>query len=65
MTNLIFNSTQPRERRRTKLDSGWRHAKVIVLFLMVVTYSVAHAQKGGNTDDVNLRRLSQAVEAIS
>ncbi|HET9789439.1 MAG TPA: hypothetical protein VFP47_20055, partial [Pyrinomonadaceae bacterium] len=63
MTNLIFSSTQLRERRRAKSYSGWRPASVVVL-LIVVTFSVAHAQRG-NTDDVNLRRLSQAVEAIS
>jgi len=64
MTSSIFNSTQHGERRRAKLNSGWIPAKVIVLLLMVATFSVAYAQKG-NTDDVNLRRLSQAVEAIS
>ncbi|HZI86945.1 MAG TPA: tetratricopeptide repeat protein [Pyrinomonadaceae bacterium] len=64
MTNFVFSSTQPRERRRARLTSGRKPANVIVLLLIVGTFSVSHAQKE-NTHDVNLGRLSQAVEAIS
>ena len=50
MTNLIFNSTQPRERRRTKLDSGWETSHRAV-FNGSNIFGCARTE--GNTDDVN------------